>query len=729
MKKLFTITCIVFCYAVTNAQNVGIGTSNPTEKLEVNGTTKTNGLQIPTGASSGKILKTDANGVASWGSIDAAGLFNTPPPAQLSCPALTGLVSTATNPRSVAVAGNYAYVVNIVSNTLQVFNITNPVATVLAGSVTTGTTPISVVVVGNYAYVVNQGSNTLQIINITSPATPVVVGSAGTGTSPSSVVVKGSYAYVVNSGSNTLQVINITNPTSPLLTGSVSTGTGPISVTVERNYAYVVNNGSNNLQVINISNPAAPVQTGSIAVGSFPQSAAVLGNYAYVVNLGSNTLEVINISNPAVPVLTGAKATGTFPRSVVVVGNYAYVANGNSNTLHIFNISNPAAPVLEGSVVTGTNPRSVVVAGNYAYIVNATSNTMQVFNLACSQNFAAAYNPVTGQTTAIQLPWNTENNNIYNNNSGNVGIGITNALRAKLEVNGGVGRTVGIFGGEGPGLSLQKEFPAVGYNQYFDGTVSRHIGSGYAALSWFNPATGNLNFDMFPSGLVNATTVSTRAMTIANTGNIGIGGAATNGQLQLDNQLKNRKLVLYETANNNHQYYGFGIESGALRYNIDAPGAAHRFYAATGSGSSTMLMSIGGNQVIQMGSGIAKVGINTLPFAPATALEINGALSMRTALATVTNANPTITVGDRSYIYITSGQPNVVVFFNLSNGISAGQVLILESAADNNFAGVDLNNGPNIKMAGGGMRIRGEETMTLIWNGAKWIELCRSRNF
>ena len=311
----------------------------------------------------------------------------------------------------------------------------------------------------------------------------------------------------------------------------------------------------------------------------------------------------------------------------------------------------------------------------------------------------------------------------------NVGIGLTNPLRAKLEVNGGVGRTVGIFGGETTGISLQKDFPAVGYNQYFDGVASRYIGNGYAASNWFNPGTGTLNFDMFPSGLANATALSTRAMTITYSGNIGIGTAATNGQLQFNNQLKNRKLVLYESANNDYQYYGFGIEDGALRYNIDAPGAAHRFYAATGSGSSNMLMSIGGNQVIQMGSGSAKVGINTLPYAPQTALEINGAVSLRTLTVTVSNSSPTITVGDRSYIYITSGEQYVQVSIFLTNGISAGQVLILESSAANSLIGVDLVSGPNIKLAGGGFRMQGEETLTLIWNGTKWVELSRSNNF
>ena len=54
-----------------NSANVGIGTSSPTKKLEVSGTTKTDSLQavnlrMTNGAVDGFIMKTDGNGNASW---------------------------------------------------------------------------------------------------------------------------------------------------------------------------------------------------------------------------------------------------------------------------------------------------------------------------------------------------------------------------------------------------------------------------------------------------------------------------------------------------------------------------------------------------------------------------------------------------------------------------------------------------------------------------------------
>ncbi len=46
--------------------NVGIGTTTPAQKLDVAGTTKTTGFQMPTGATDGYILSSDASGNATW---------------------------------------------------------------------------------------------------------------------------------------------------------------------------------------------------------------------------------------------------------------------------------------------------------------------------------------------------------------------------------------------------------------------------------------------------------------------------------------------------------------------------------------------------------------------------------------------------------------------------------------------------------------------------------------
>jgi FG-GAP repeat len=71
MAKLFFTLLFVVAAVCTQAQNVGIGNTNPTEKLDVTGnvkadTVKPAALKLATNAGSGKILTSDAAGNATW---------------------------------------------------------------------------------------------------------------------------------------------------------------------------------------------------------------------------------------------------------------------------------------------------------------------------------------------------------------------------------------------------------------------------------------------------------------------------------------------------------------------------------------------------------------------------------------------------------------------------------------------------------------------------------------
>ncbi len=58
--------------AYNDTHNIGIGTTMPTSKLDVNGTTTTTGLTIPTGAVDDYILQSDATGNANWTNSETA---------------------------------------------------------------------------------------------------------------------------------------------------------------------------------------------------------------------------------------------------------------------------------------------------------------------------------------------------------------------------------------------------------------------------------------------------------------------------------------------------------------------------------------------------------------------------------------------------------------------------------------------------------------------------------
>ncbi len=139
-------------------------------------------------------------------------------------------------------------------------------------------------------------------------------------------------------------------------------------------------------------------------------------------------------------------------------------------------------------------------------------------------------NGAVGITTAIYQQANAQN----------VGIGTNTATRAKLEVIGVVsgGSTSGLFGSNSAGISLQRNWPTIGFNQYRDniipGSQGKYISNGFAAIQYIYPGSGTFAIDMFAGGNANASTpAGVRAITIANNGNTGIRGAGTNATLSV----------------------------------------------------------------------------------------------------------------------------------------------------------------------------------------------------
>lgn len=209
----------------------------------------------------------------------------------------------------------------------------------------------------------------------------------------------------------------------------------------------------------------------------------------------------------------------------------------------------------------------------------------------------------------------------------NVGIGTNTPTRAKLEVHGAVDATAAIFGGESSGVSIQRNWPGIGFNTYWS-NGNRYLTNGFAAKQYLDPSSGNMYVDMFSNGVAaGLPPITTRALTLSSTGNVGIKGAGTNAELQLPNTITNRKLVLWEAANNDHQYFGLGVESGTMRYSVAGPDNVHRFYAGSSAGSSQLLLSIWGNKNLIIGTqdGGSKVGINSIsPLYPLEIVQTGG---------------------------------------------------------------------------------------------------------
>jgi hypothetical protein len=236
----------------------------------------------------------------------------------------------------------------------------------------------------------------LQIINITNPAAPVVAANfeIPTSTPPyvvgyggslnaigKSIFYRDGYLYLGLSKTSSgpeFNVIDVHNPTTPHWVGSwpapgTSSGNAVNAIYVQGHYAYLATpDNTNEVIVLDISNPGNPIKVASFdaPLGSGNgKSLDIVGDTLYLGRTsGGSEFYTVDITNPLAPVALGhvdlgsVSVTGTLVRD-----SLAFLLAGTQ--LVIKNITNPAAPVAAGSLglPAGGTGAALDCEGNYLY--------------------------------------------------------------------------------------------------------------------------------------------------------------------------------------------------------------------------------------------------------------------------------------------------------------------------------------------------------------------------
>lgn len=192
------------------------------------------------------------------------------------------------------------------------------------------------------------------------------------------------------------------------------------------------------------------------------------------------------------------------------------------------------------------------------------------------------------------------------NHNGNVGIGNTNPTTAKLVIGG-------TAGSQGLDLSTSDQYANVRVLQNTNGTADKDIYLGYGS-----GATSSLHLYSNNS----------EVMTVKND-KVGIRYTDPHAPLQFDNSFTTpRKIVLFEQANNDNQFDGFGVNNGYMNYQIANTNDSHVFFAGASPTTSNELMRIKGN---------GNVGIGTNN--PVNKLEVFGTIRARELIIETTWAD------------------------------------------------------------------------------------------
>lgn len=187
----------------------------------------------------------------------------------------------------------------------------------------------------------------------------------------------------------------------------------------------------------------------------------------------------------------------------------------------------------------------------------------------------------------------------------NVGISIANPTRGKLEVDGVAfpgSATVALFGSNNSGISIQRNWPTLGFNQYRDdvapGSQGKYMANGFAAIQYFDFNSGTYAFDMFPSGTANASTPGgVRAITIAANGNTGIRTDYTNASL----------VVMRGDAGN---VDGTAVFAGTNHWSHFNYSSSEDTYIRAGKDGGTVFINKIPNGTVLVGTTSSHIGIN-----------------------------------------------------------------------------------------------------------------------
>ena len=189
---------------------------------------------------------------------------------------------------TIADGGNVGVGTSAPSSTLHVvgkstFNGITPtlVATIStdSSSQATGSGGVMLDVQGNYAYVINPVVSTMQIFDISTPTSPTLI-STTSGVGNSAIAVQGHYAYTAAECGN-LIIVDVSNPYLPVLRGQASISSCAEGIFVSGKYVHIpgiLGGGVDN--IIDVSNPDAPVNVGTFANGYNATDIYVQGNYA-----------------------------------------------------------------------------------------------------------------------------------------------------------------------------------------------------------------------------------------------------------------------------------------------------------------------------------------------------------------------------------------------------------------------------------------------------------------
>lgn len=374
---------------------------------------------------------------------------------------------------------------------------------------------------------------------------------------------------------------------NPASTGTVNTAIGYRALFVNTTGSRNTANGYTSLPENTTGSDNTAMGVGSLNTNSTGSGNTAIGNIALQSNstannntaVGNAALNLNDVGYSNVAIGAAALQNNTNRSNLVAIGDSALYNNGTGATTSRDATANTATGSKAlfsnntGSSNTATGFESLKnnTTGNFNTAVGA--NALRA-NISGTENTAVGDDAMRSLTTGYSntafgggsLRVNTEG---FENTAIGYGVFAENTQGSK---NTAIGHFAGFFA---PGSSNVFLGHKAGYGE--GGSNKLYITNSET------PADATLLYGEFDNKILSVS------------GRLGINNTVPNGDLHFSNTLANRKIVLLEDANNDHQYNGFGINTFIMRYQAAALTSSHVFYAGSSPTTSVELMRITGN--------------------------------------------------------------------------------------------------------------------------------------
>ena len=466
----------------------------------------------------------------------------------------------------------------------------------------------------------------------------------------------------------------------PALTTSgvlVNNSTGIISSSIGTSGQVLTTNGSGGISWTNPNGGTVTSVNGSLPIVSSSGSNPVISiNAATILSAGS-------MSASDKTKLDGIDPNANYYLHPTGDGNLHVPATGTGNNGKVLTAGSTAGSLSWVSPSSGT----VTSVSGSAPISVANGTTTPAISISPATTSSAGSMSAADKTRLdglVSSQWTTSGSNIYYN-AGNVGIG-SNTPTQKLEVNGSVIIPAG-------------ESYWIGNAADAGNRLRLHQNNTNAYIDWGEETL------FFRSGA----TSSTNRVVFTSTGRVGIGTTTPKATLDLGNSTSNRKMVMWQNIDNDHQFYGLGVNSNTFRYQLPGTTDSHVFYAATSSTASDELFRIKGTgEVVIPALTTAGVLLNSASGVISSSVGTNGQVLTTNgsgSLGWITPSSGTVTnVSGTLPISVATGTSTPVISIAAATTSTAGSM----SAADKTkLDGMDgsetkLSAGTNVTITGSG---------------------------